>query len=110
MFTAGTPSPVSMSAYTRSELALLIARPILPTGFVGSPLPVRRFQVVPPSRDVQMPLPAPPLVRPHVLISTCQKPAKRMRGLFGSITRSLAPVESFTNSTRSQFLPPSVVR
>ena len=66
-----------------------------------------RFHVVPPSRDVQMPLPAPPELRPQVLICTCHMPAKRMRGLFGSITRSEAPVLSFTNSTFSQVLPPS---
>src|SRR3974390_3155937 len=110
MFTAGTRSPVSISAYTRWELARVIARPILPTGRVGSPLPVRRVQVVPPSVDFQIPLPAPPLLRPQVCTSTCQNPANRIRGLLGSITRSEAPVLSLTNSTRSHVVPPSVVR
>src|ERR671926_1187142 len=94
----------------RFEFALLIASPIFPTGFVGRPCPVRRLQVVPPSRDIQMPLPAPPLVLPQVWISICHIPANRMRELLGSITRSDAPVESFTKSTRAHVFPPSVVR
>src|ERR1051326_1751075 len=93
----------------RFGFVLLTVRLILPTGLVGSPLPVRRFHVVPPSVDFQMPLPAPPLVRPHVWISICQNVAYNTRGLVGSITSSFAPLESFTNSTFSQFLPPSIV-
>jgi hypothetical protein len=71
----GTPSPVSMSAYTRVGIALLIPSPTFPTVFDGSAEPVSFFQVVPPSVDFQIPLPAPPLERPHVLISICQNPA-----------------------------------
>jgi len=84
--------------------------PILPTVLDGIAEPVSFFHVVPPSVDFQMPLPGPPLFRPHVLISICQNPAYSMRGFVGSITMSDAPVESFTNSTRSQFLPPSLDR
>src|SRR5215208_7104570 len=94
----------------RFELALLIPRPTLPTGVSGSPWPVIRVHVVPPSRLVHSPLPRPPLVRPHVWISICHVPAKSTRGLDGSITRSLTPVESFTYSTFCHVPPPSVVR
>src|SRR5437016_10386628 len=94
----------------RLGFALLMPSPTLPTVFVGRPGPVSFFQVAPPSVDFQMPLPAPPLKRPHVWISICQNPAYRIRGLVGSITMSDAPVESFTKSTRSQLLPPSVER
>src|SRR4051794_31821418 len=89
---------------------LLIPRPILPTVFVGMAAPVSFAHVVPPSVDFQIPLPAPPLDRPHVLISICQNPAYRMRGLVGSMTMSDAPVESLTNSTRCHVLPPSAER
>ena len=37
-------------------------------------------------------------------------PAKRMRGLVGSMAMSEHPVFSSTKSTRSQVLPPSTVR
>ena len=40
---------------------------ILPTGSRGSPLPCSLVQVSPPSRETWMPLPGPPLSRPHVL-------------------------------------------
>ena len=94
----------------RFELAFDMASPILPSCVVGRPFPVSRFHVVPPSRDIQMPLPAPPDTRPHVLICTCHMPANRMRGLFGSMISSDAPVLSFTNSTRSHDFPPSMLR
>ena len=94
----------------RSEFALDMPSPIFPSVDVGRPFPWTRFQVVPPSRDIQMPLPAPPEVRPQVWISNCHVAAKRMRGLFGSMIRSEAPVLSFTKSTFSHDLPPSMVR
>jgi hypothetical protein len=65
---------------------------------------------VPPSFEVKRPLPGPPLSRPQVLMSICHMPANSLRGFFGSIASSEQPVFSSTNSTRSQFLPPSVVR
>ena len=45
----GTPSPTSIKAYTRLELAFDIARSTLPQGFLGRPLPCTDFQVAPPS-------------------------------------------------------------
>ena len=95
------------TVFDQSQDVQLPIQGLLPA---GSPLPLSRFQVVPPSREIQRPLPAPPLVRPQVWISICQVPANRMRGLLGSITRSEAPVLSLTKRTRSQLFPPSVVR
>ena len=46
----GTPSLVSMSAYTRRESDLLMQSAILPTSLIGSPLPSSSVQVSPPSR------------------------------------------------------------
>ncbi len=57
-----------------------------------------------------MPLPAPPLSIAHGCISTCHVPAQIVRGFFASIDRPEQPVFSSTNSTRSQWPPPSVVR
>ena len=48
-----------MIAYTRSGFAGETATPIFPIS-AGSPW-VRRVQVLPPSVDFQIPLPAPPL-------------------------------------------------
>ena len=76
----------------------------------GSPAPSSRVQLSPPSRLVQSPLSGPPLSRPQVQICICQVAAKRMRGLVGSITTSIAPEFSPEKSTRSQFSPPSTVR
>src|SRR5262249_22643261 len=67
-------------------------------------------QLSPPSRETYSPLPGPPLVSSHGLRRACHRPAKRMRGLFGSKQTSLAPVSAFFASTRCQVLPPSVVR
>src|SRR4029450_13034389 len=104
----GWPSPTSMSAYTRSELARVMARPTLPHGFGGRPLPSTGFQGAPPSLERYIPLPGPPLSRPQVWISSCHIPANRTRGLLGSITRSEQPVFSSTNSVFAQVLPPSL--
>lgn len=83
---------------------------ILPIGGAGRPLPRSRVHVSPPSRDMKMPLPGPPLSRPHWLTTTCHIPANSTRGLFGSITRLEAPVFSSTNRTFCQVAPPSFVR
>ena len=56
------------------------------------------------------PLPFPPLVLPHVWISSCHIPANRIRGLRASIAMSAQPVFSSTKSVRCQVLPPSAVR
>jgi len=100
--------PAQITPFSLGDSAMATA--ILPTGVVGSPCPVRRFQVVPPSRDMNSPLPRPPLNWPHVLMSICHMPARRIRGFRGSIAMSEAPVFSSTNSTLSQVFPPSTVR
>ena len=69
-------------------LLLAMATSALPVGLVGSPFPVRRFQVDPPSVLFQIPLPGPPPVRPQVWITSCQVVAKRTRGFFRSISTS----------------------
>jgi hypothetical protein len=56
------------------------------------------------------PLPGPPLTRSQDLRRACQSPAKRIRGLFGSMQTSEAPVSTSFLSTCCQVLPPSVVR
>ena len=106
----GTPSPVSIIAKMRFGCDGAIANATLPTGFTGSPFPLSRIHVAPPSVDLNSPLPGPPLVRPHVWISICHNPAYSVRGLDGSIARSLQPVFSSTNSTRVHVPPPSMVR
>src|SRR2546427_12191787 len=100
----------SSSAYTRLGSEGATATAILPTGWfaAGSPWPVSRFQVAPPSRVTQSPLPGPPLFRFHVLISSCHMPANRTLGSPGSIARSAQPVFASTNSPRLHALPPSV--
>src|SRR2546426_1110615 len=102
----------SSSAYTRLGSEGATATAILPTGWfaAGSPWPVSRFHVAPPSRVTHSPLPGPPLFRFHVLISSCHIPANRTFGSPGSIARSAQPVFGSTDSTRFHVLPPSVVR
>src|SRR5215472_8365581 len=87
----GTPSPVSISAYTRFVFRA-IATPIFPTGGAGNPRPFSRCHVSPPSVERYSPLPCPPLVRFHVLSESCHMPANRRRGLLGSIAISEHPV------------------
>ncbi len=74
----GTPSPVSISAKTRCGFDAEMATATLPTGLVGSPRPCSRVQVTPPSREVNRPLPGPPLSRPQVWISSVHIPANRI--------------------------------
>src|SRR6266540_4651683 len=57
-----------------------------------------------------MPLPAPPDTSSHGRRTNCHIPANSTRGLPGTITRSAAPVVSFTNSPFCHVLPPSAVR
>ena len=107
----GIPSPVSISAYMRLGFEGAMATPTLPTptDCFGIPLMIR-IHVVPPSRERNSPLPGPPLSYPQACTSTCHIPARTMRGFFGFMAMSEQPVFSSTNSTRSQLLPPSVVR
>src|SRR5687768_12203209 len=98
-----------MSAYTRCGFARDIASPTLPCGRVGRPVPVRRVHVTPASVLFQIPLPGPPLVRPHVFTSICHVAAKRVLGSVGCMTTSIPPVLSLTNRTRCQVRPPSAV-
>src|SRR6266545_5794135 len=105
------PFAVSISVYILFGFDGAIATATLPapiSGF-GSPL-VRRVHVEPPSRERNTPLPGPPLSGPHGFNWSCHMPARRIRGFFGLIARSEQPVFSSTNNTRSQLLPPSVVR
>src|SRR5438132_13426886 len=67
-------------------------------------------QVSPLSRDTYSPLPGPPEVISHGLRRVCHKPAKTIRGLFGSRQTVLAPVSAFLDRTCFHVLPPSVVR
>ena len=103
----GTPSPVSIRAYNLSGAAGVIAKAILPTSFVGRPFPLNRFHVIPPSVDLKIPLPGPPLILCHVLSSRCQAPANNTSGLSVSITISDIPVFSSTKSVCFHDFPPS---
>ena len=87
-----------MRAYTLSGAAGVIAKAILPTAFVGSPLFLSLTQLSPPSVDLKIPLPLPPLILCQGFSSRCQAPAKRTLGLSVSITISEIPVFSSTNS------------
>jgi hypothetical protein len=88
-----------------------MVNPILPTVPVGSPLAVfvSDVHVVPPSVDFQIALPVPPDDIAHDVRYACQVAAYITSGLDGSRCRSMAPVESLTNSTLLNVLPPSVV-
>src|SRR6185436_2180082 len=97
-----------MIAYTRLEFTADTEMPMSPQIPCGSPgLRVISVQVSPPSVVLNIPEPAPPDTSIHGRRYACQKPAYRTFGLFGSITRSTTPVESFRNRMRSHVLPPS---
>ena len=55
------------------------------------------------------PLPGPPPTKPHAVRCRSYIAAQRLFGLVGSITSSVPPVLSVTNSVLVQFFPPSVV-
>ena len=84
----GTPSLVSMRAYTRSESEWDMQTAILPSVPVGSPFPASSVHVSPPSIVRWSPLPGPPLSRFHVLRSMSHIVAKIFRGFAGSMTMS----------------------
>src|SRR6476620_10115138 len=95
----------------RRGLAGEIATPILPNGFAGMPgLNEISFHVSPPSVLFHNPLRPPPVFMPHGMRWNFHIDARRMRGFVGSMVRSIAPVESFRNSTFFHERPPSVVR
>src|SRR5678809_741382 len=96
-------------AHTRSGLVRDTARPIFPIS-LGSPVS-RRFQVSPPSTVLQIPLAGPPLRPFHGVRWVLHIAAYRMRGLEGSIARSLGPAsESGEASNSFQVRPPSALR
>src|SRR6267378_2746678 len=73
-------------------------------------LRVISFQVSPPSVDLKSPDRGPPLDMYDGPRRACQIAAYRMRGLAGSMARSIAPAESERNRILSQVLPPSFER
>jgi hypothetical protein len=87
------------------------ASPILPTTPDGSPraVPVSFVQVAPPSVDLWIPECTPPLDIDHGVRYACHMAAYSTSGFDGSITRSIAPVESLTNRILRKLFPPSVL-
>src|SRR5678816_1581792 len=85
--------------------------PILPRGRAGIPgLNVSSFHVSPPSVVFQRPLRPLPEFIPQGVRWNFHMAAYRIRGLVGSIERSVAPVLSLRKSSFFQVRPPSVVR
>ncbi len=80
-----------------------------PYGPAGRPS-FSRSQVSPPSVERYSPLPGPPDTSSQGWRTNCHIAANSTRGLPGAMTKSAAPVVSFTNSTFCQVLPPSPVR
>ncbi len=98
-------------AHTRSGSAGDTAIPILPIVPLGSPsLRVISVQLSPPSVDLNMPLPGPPLSSAYGMRRTCHRAAYSTRGFEGSIIRSTAPVFSSRYRIRSHVCPPSLER
>src|SRR6185369_1923872 len=80
-------------------------------GFLGMPgLKVISFQVSPPSVVFHRPLRPPPAFIPQGVRWNFHIAAKMIRGLVGSMVRSIAPVESLRKRIFFHVLPPSVVR
>src|SRR5215471_3607107 len=106
-----TPSaPVWMSAYMRLGSDGAIATSVLPYGDFGNPGSAILVNVFPPSCEMWMPLPGPPLSSTCVCRYICHVPASTTFGSFCEICRPEQPVFSSTKSTCSQVLPPSSVR
>src|SRR3990172_1775699 len=102
--------PVWISAYIRLPFDGAIATSVLPYGDFGSPGCVTLVNVLPPSRDMWIPLPAPPLWSTCVWRYICHVPAITTVGSCCDICRPEQPVCSSTNSTCCQLLPASSVR
>src|SRR5256885_5130842 len=88
------PSLASTSAYARFGFARDTLTPTLPIGAPsGRPRrDVSGVQVVPPSVDLNSPLPGPPSTCCQNLPWTCHIPAYSTFGSAGSMARSTAPV------------------
>ena len=87
------------------------ATPIFPISAFGIPgLLVSSVQVSPASVDFHNPLRPPPASMPHGERWNFHIAAYMIRGLVGSMERSVAPVESLMNKIFFQVLPPSMVR
>src|SRR6266581_5053141 len=83
------PPLASTIAYTRFGSAPETLTSILPTGPAGRPRRlVSSVQVVPPSVDLNSPLPGPPSSSSQNLRAACHIAAERTFGLDGSIDRS----------------------
>src|SRR5207245_1125607 len=89
------PLSASTKAHTRPGWLPETATPTLPTTPSGRP-PASFFQVSPPSVDLNSPPPLPPLVNVQGWRRPSHIPAYRIRGLVGSMARSLAPVRAST--------------
>src|SRR5690349_5055973 len=101
------PAGASTSAYTRFGLAADTLSPILPIGAAGRPgLVVSSVQVWPPSVDLNIPLPGPPLLSSHGWRTACHSEAYSTCAFDGSSSTSTGAVRSSRNSTRSQLAPP----
>ncbi len=98
-----------MIAHTRFGFAPDTVIPMLPRSPVGRPgLREMSVHVSPPSRLVYSAEPGPPETSIHGVRPACQKVAYSTFGFDGSITRSLAPVESLRKRIFCQLLPPSL--
>src|SRR5207244_5362533 len=86
-----------MIAYTRVPSAPETETPMRPSTPLGRPCPSSRFHVAPSSPERYSPLPGPPLVKLHGVRCASHRAANRMCGLFGSNTRSIAPVLLYLN-------------
>src|SRR5207237_4375182 len=104
------PFSASMIAYTRFPSAPDTDTPMRPSAPLGSPCPPRRLHVAPSSPERYNPLPGPPLVKLHGVRCASHSAANRMCGLFGSNTRSIAPVLLSLYNTFCHVLPPSFER
>src|SRR3990170_4939315 len=95
-----TPSaPVWMSAYIRLPSDGAIATSVLPYGDFGNPGSVIFVKVFPPSREMWMPLPIPPLSSTCVCRKISHVPARTTFGSFCEICRPEQPVFSLDGCT-----------
>ena len=86
-------------------------KPIRPTVGEGAGRPLSNWsQLSPPSVDLKIPLVIPPAMRAPGVRIRSHIAAYTADGLSGSITTSIAEVESEMNSTCVQLCPPSLLR
>ena len=104
-------SGASTLAQRRDGLAGDTVMPRRPSGRRGRPsLAVMSLQLSPPSVLFHRPLFPPPAENPHGKRWVFHSAAYKIRGFAGSSARSIAPVESSTNSTFCHVVPPSAER